>query len=226
LKEQYKKDMKLIRHIAAAAALAALTALSVSAQTTPRPAGAGAQRPAGTAPAPAQTGGAPGGNPVEGKIAIIDTEAFADPKSGITRLVNAFNTVNAEFKPRSDELQRLRANYEQIGKDIEATKNLSDQKALAAKADQAETLKNDIERKSQDAQRAYQKRLREVTQPIYQEIGTALQAYARTRGITVIFDVSKMGEVMFVVNDGVDLTNAFIADYNQRNPVTATPARQ
>nr|MBA3241190.1 hypothetical protein [Acidobacteriota bacterium] len=72
--------MKLIRNIAAAAAFAALTALSVSAQPAAgRPAAPAAQRPA-----PAQTGGAPGGNPVEGKIAIIDTEAFADPKSGIT----------------------------------------------------------------------------------------------------------------------------------------------
>ena len=218
--------MKLIRNIAAAAVLAAFITVSASAQTNPRPAAPGAQpqRPAATNPAPANTGGAPGGNPVEGKIAIIDTEAFANPQGGITRLVNAFNKVNAEFKPRSDELQRLRASYEQIGKDIEATKNVADQKALAAKADQAETLKNDIERKSQDAQRAYQKRLREETQPIYQEIGTALQAFARTRGITVIFDVSKMGEVMFVVNDGVDVTNAFIADYNQRNPATASTA--
>lgn len=217
--------MKLIRNIAAAAAFAALTALSASAQpAATRPAApAPQQRPAATAPAP-QTGGAPGGNPVDGKVAIIDTEAFADPKSGITRLVNAFNKVNAEFKPRSDELQRLRASFEQIGKDIEATKNLADQKALAAKADQAETLKQEIERKSQDAQRAYQKRLREETQPVYQEIGTALQTFARQRGITVIFDVSKMGEVMFVVNDGVDVTNAFIADYNQRNPATASTA--
>ena len=216
--------MKLIRNIAAAAVLAAFITISASAQTRPATPAATPQRPAATNPAPANTGGAPGGNPIEGKIAIIDTEAFADPKGGITRLVNAFNTVNAEFKPRSDELQRLRASYEQIGKDIEATKNLADQKALAAKADQAETLKNDIERKSQDAQRAYQKRLREETQPIYQEIGTALQAFARQRGITVIFDVSKMGEVMFVVNDGVDVTNAFIADYNSRNPATASTA--
>lgn len=217
--------MKLIRNIAAAAAFAALTALSVSAQPAAgRPAAPAAQRPA-----PAQTGGAPGGNPVEGKIAIIDTEAFADPKSGITRLVNAFTVVNNEFKPRSDELQRLRGQYDQLVQDIEKTKNLADQKTLATKADQAETLKNDIERKSQDAQRAYQKRLREVTQPVYQEIGTALQAFAKTRGVTVIFDVSKMGEVMFVVNDGLDLTPAFIADYNQRNPATAsasTPANR
>jgi Skp family chaperone for outer membrane proteins len=132
--------------------------------------------------------------------------------------------VNAEFKPRRDELQRLVASYEQIGKDIEATKNLSDQKALAAKAEQAETLKNDIERKQQDGQRAFEKRMREVTQPIWQEVGTALQTFARQRGITVIFDAAKMGDVMYVINDGVDLTNAFIADYNQRNPATASTA--
>lgn len=216
--------MKLIRNIAAAAVLAAFITISASAQPGGARPAATPQRPSVTNPAPANTGGAPGGNPIEGKIAIIDTEAFADPKSGITRLVAAFNKVNAEFKPRSDELQRLRASYEQLGKDIEATKSVADQKALAAKADQAETLKSDIERKSQDAQRAYQKRLRDETQPIYQEIGTALQAFARQRGITVIFDVSKMGEVMFVVNDGVDVTNAFIADYNQRNPATASTA--
>jgi len=48
-----------------------------------------------------------------------------------------------------------------------------------------------------------------------------IAAFARQRGVNVIFDVSKLGEVMFVVNDAVDLTRAFIADYNQRNPGTA-----
>ncbi len=162
----------------------------------------------------------------DGEIATIDTEAFADPKTGITRLVSAFEVVNREFKPRSDELQRLRAQYEQLGKDIEATRTLEDQRARNAKVEQAEALKKDIERKTQDAQSAYQKRLREATEPVYKDISPALQAFARQRGVNVIFDVSKLGEVMFIVNDSVDLTRAFIADYNQRNPVTAAPAKQ
>ncbi len=214
--------MKLI-HSILVATLAVLAPLTVVAQqpAAGRPAPA-AQRPAAASPtAPQNTGVI-----ADGKIAIIDTEAFADPKTGITRLVSALDKVNREFKPRSDELQKLRAQYEQLGKDIAATATVEDQRARAAKIEQAEALKKDIERKTQDAQSAYQKSLRDATEPIYKDISPALQAFARQRGVNVIFDVSKLGEVMFVVNDTVDLTRAFITDYNQRNPVTGTPARQ
>jgi Skp family chaperone for outer membrane proteins len=179
-------------------------------QPAGRPSPTPTPRPAASSATPAVSSGAV----ADGKIAIIDTEAFADPKTGITRLVS-------EFKPRSDELQKLRAQYEQLGKDIEATRAVEDQRSRNAKIEQAEALKKDIERKTQDAQSAYQKRLRDATEPIYKDISPALQAFARQRGVNVIFDVSKLGEVMFVVNDAVDLTRAFIADYNQRNPGTA-----
>ncbi|MBA3514541.1 MAG: OmpH family outer membrane protein [Pyrinomonadaceae bacterium] len=215
--------MKLI-HSTQAAALAFLVPVMAAAQqpSTGRPVAPAAQRPPASSPTSPQNTGAI----ADGKVAIIDTEAFADPKTGITRLVSAFEVVNREFKPRSDELQKLRAQYEQLGKDIEVTRNLEDQKGRNAKIEQAEALKKDIERKTQDAQSAYQKRLREVTEPVYKEISPALQAFARQRGVNVIFDVSKLGEVMFVINDTVDLTRAFITDYNQRNPVTAAPAKQ
>ncbi|CAN5857154.1 hypothetical protein BH18ACI4_BH18ACI4_08680 [soil metagenome] len=207
-----------------AAALAFLVPVTATSQqpATGRPAAPAAQRPPAAIPtAPQNTGVI-----ADGKIAIIDTEAFADPKTGITRLISAFEVVNREFKPRGDELQKLRAQYEQLGKDIEATRTLEDQKARNAKIEQAEALKKDIERKTQDAQSAYQKRLREVTEPVYKEISPALQTFARQRGVNVIFDVSKLGEVMFIINDSVDLTRAFITDYNQRNPGTAMPAKQ
>ena len=212
--------MKLIRSVLVAATFAALVPISSSAQT---PAG---RAPAPVAPRPAAatpTQHSPGVI-ADGKVAIIDTDAFADSKTGITRLVSALEAVNREFKPRSDELQRLKGQYDQIVKDIEATRNVADQKSLAAKVDQAETLKKDIERKTQDAQSAYQRRLREATEPIYKDINPALQAFARQRGVNVIFDVSKLGEVMLIVNESVDLTRAFIADYNQRNPA-GTPVK-
>jgi Skp family chaperone for outer membrane proteins len=215
--------MKLILSTLAAT-LAVLAPVMAAAQqpATGHPAVPSAQRPPAASPtAPQNTGVI-----ADGKIAIIDTEAFADPKTGISRLVSALEVVNREFTPRSDELQKLRAQYEQLGKDIEATRILEDQKARNAKIEQAEALKKDIERKTQDAQSAYQKRLREATEAVYKDISPALQAFARQRGVNVIFDVSKLGEVMFVVNASVDLTRAFITDYNQRNPVTAAPAKQ
>ena len=210
--------MKVIRHIFAAA-LAAAAAVAANAQTQP-------------APRPAPAGPATGAAIAEGKFAVIDTDAFTDQKQGIQRLVAAFQTVEREFKPRRDELQQLQTRYEGLAKQIQDTQKVADQKALAALADQADTLKTDIEQKQQAGQKALDKRVKELTDPIYQDIGNALQAFAKQRGISVVFDISKMQGVVMLVNPaGVDITDAFIADYNQRNPAStastapATPGR-
>ena len=201
--------MKVIRFIVTAALLILVNSLIVFAQQP------GASRPPNPAP------GAGAANVPEGKVVIVDTEAFGDPKTGIVRLIRAFESVNVEFKTQRDELQKLSAQYDQIAKDINATKSVADQKALAAKAEQAELLKKQIERKSQDARDAYTKRLRDVTEPVWKDINTALETYARQRGASVVFDVSKLSAAMLVVNSGVDITKGFIADYNQRNPAAA-----
>ncbi len=206
--------MKLIRFIVGAVLLILLNLVMVFAQQP------GASRPASSA------AGAGAASVPDGKVAIVDTEAFGDPKTGIVRLVRAFESVNREFTIQRDELQKLRAQYDQIVKDINATKSVADQRALAAKADQAESLKKQIERKSQDAQDAYTKRLRAVTEPVWKDINTALEAYARQRGASVVFDVSKLSQVMLVINSGIDITKGFVTDYNQRNPATAaSPTR-
>ena len=210
--------MKAIRTTFFAAAFAATAALTASAQTQP------AARPAAPAPAGAVT-------VAEGKFAIIDTESFGDQKDGIKRLVAAFQTVEREFKPRRDEIQGLRTRYDALVKEVNDTKAVAAPAALAAKADQAEALKVEIERKQQDGQKALDKRVQELTGPVYQDIGNALQAYAKARGLSVVFDVSKMQGVVMVVDGGIDITNAFIAEYNTRNPAStaaaapATPGR-
>ncbi|MDT7808773.1 MAG: outer membrane protein [Acidobacteriota bacterium] len=205
-----------VKTLFAATILAAFAALSVSAQTQP----AGRTAP----PRPAPVPGAVAQPVPDGKIAIIDSDAFSDQKAGISRLVAAFQVVEREFKPRRDQLQTMRTRYDALVKEINDTKAVADQKALAAKADQADTLKNDIERQQQDGQRALEKRVKELTDPIFVDVGNALQAFAAQRGITLVFDVSKTGNAMMVVNNAVDITDAFIADYNQRNPASTAAA--
>ncbi len=220
--------MKAIRNTVTAAALLTFAALGANAQA---PAGT---RPAAT-PAPRPTASAPAAGSqsaiAEGKFAVVDTDAFQDPKEGIARLVSAASTVDREFKPRRDEIQQLQTRYEALGKQIQDTQKVADPKALQNLVDQAETLKSDIERKQQDGQRAIQKRWAELSGPIFTDINNALRAYAQSRGISVVFDLSKMEGVVMVVNpQGIDLTAGFIAEYNQRNPATTaatggTPAR-
>lgn len=201
--------MKLTRFIAAAILLAAASLTALAQQ----PAGGGARPAAGPAAA---------AYPADVKIAVIDITAFGDQKAGIARLVNAYTTLEREFKPRRDELTSLKTRYDQILKDIDATKAVADEKTLTGKAEQAQLLEKEMKRKQEDGQAAIAKREEELTAPIWEDINNALKAFAAQRGITVIFEKNKLGGVMFVVNEGVDITRAFIADYNQRNPATAS----
>lgn len=199
--------MKVIRTTIAAALFAAAAATAAVAQTPARPA------------APAQGGSAA---IAEGKFAVVETEAFLDEKQGIRKLIAAYQTLNREFKPRFDELQTLKTRYDGIIKQGNDTAKVADQKSLGALADQAEALKLEIEQKQAAGKLAIDKRERELTEPINVDIGNALRAFARARGISVVFDLSKMANVVMLVNekDSVNITDAFIAEYNQRNPAT------
>src|SRR4051812_22750864 len=164
--------MKAIRNTLAAAALLTFAALGANAQA---PAGGRAATPAPAAQRPsAPAAGAQGTTIAEGKFAVVDTDLFQDPKDGIARLVSAAATVDREFKPKRDEIQQLQARYDGLAKQIQDTQKVADQKALAGLADQAETLKIDIEHKQQDGQRAIQKRWQELSGPIFTDINNAL----------------------------------------------------
>jgi outer membrane protein len=94
-----------------------------------------------------------------------------------------------------------------------------DQRSLQAKIDQLDQLKKDIQRKGEDAQAAYNRRRQELFGPLQEEIGKALEAFAKARGINVIIDAAQVP--LLYAADSIDITRAFIADFNSKNPVTA-----
>src|ERR1041385_2065461 len=201
--------MKIFRAIAAVAFVAAISAGSTFAQT----------RPAGTpaiSTAPSQTTA----NVPDSKIALVDTDAFLDEKQGITRLVLAAKAVEAEFQPRRTELQNLQQLIDKATADLQKVQAVQDPKLSAQQADKIETMKKDMQRKGEDAQAAYQKRLQDKLGPVYEDIGKALDAYAKAHGITMVLDVTKIQGI--VSADGsLDITKAFIVEFNSKNPATA-----
>jgi Skp family chaperone for outer membrane proteins len=204
--------MRIFRLVAAATFLAAITALPAYAQQT-------AGRPAAPATAAATNAAVP-----DTKIALINTEAFGDEKAGIGRLVNAVKGVDREFTPRKNELQTLQQSIQKLTTDIQTQQNsgVVDPKALQAKIDQLEQMKKDFTRKGEDAQAAYNKRMSEVAGPIYDDIGKSLDAFTKQRGITLLLDGSKLAPAILTFSDAMDITRAFITEYNSRNPATAS----
>ncbi|HKP38023.1 MAG TPA: OmpH family outer membrane protein [Pyrinomonadaceae bacterium] len=208
--------MKIFRAIAAVAFLAVLSCGSALAQ---RPAGTQPQpRPAAT---PGTTTPTTSANIPDSKVALIDSSAFADEKQGITKFVSALKRVNAEFQPRQTELQALQQQIEKATADLQKAAPVQDPKVSQQQQDKIDQMKKDYTRKGEDAQAAFNKRLEEVLGPVYEDIGKALDAFAKARGITLILDVTKIQGIVSAA-DSMDITRAFIAEYNSKNPATAS----
>jgi len=199
--------MKIFRAIAAVAFFAVIIVSQVVAQQ-PR---TGTQTPAGSTSA----------NVPDSKIALIDSSAFADEKTGIVRLVNAIKRVNSEFQPRKSELEGLNAQIEKATADLQKVAGVQDPKLNQQQADKIEQMKKDLQRKSEDAQTAFDKRMQDVLSPVSTEISNALDAYAKAHGITLVLDVTKFQGIVSA-SDSLDITRAFITEFNSKNPATAS----
>lgn len=201
--------MKIVRSFAAVALLATV---AVSASAQQKPAGAPATAPA----TPPQTAAVvlP-----DSKIAMIYSEDFMDPKTGIAKYTSLANTLNREFQPRRTELEGLNARIQTLSKEINDTQSVADPNALRTKRDQLEQLNTELKRKTEDAEAAYAKRRGDIFLPLQQEIGKALEAFAKARGITVIVDASSVPLVYAA--ETINVTRAFITEFNSKNPATA-----
>lgn len=192
--------MKSIRISAALLFFAALFAAPVMAQTTPASGGA--------------------------KIAIISSRMFDDPKAGITKYVQAFKTLETEFKPRQDELRALETRLKTVSEDYNKLKNLSavDPKSLEAKREEGEKLQLEFNYKQEQYKAALERRYSVVINPLQNDIGKALGDYSKQKGFDIVFDASKdeKGMLIWLNMQTVDVTADFIKFYNALPAATTT----
>lgn len=206
--------MKTVRFIAALMFFAAFAAIPSLAQTT-----------GAAAPAQGST-----------KVAIIDTSAFAVEKTGIQKFINAYKQLETEFTPRRTEitgienrLKALQTQLTDLQKQAQQPNSPISADAVQKKLEEGQTLQTEYNRKVEDYKQAVQKREAALVGPIYQDIGRAIQDYAKRNGYTAIIDISKDQNAMIVWADmaTIDATTAdFIKFYNARPAGTAaaTPA--
>jgi outer membrane protein len=195
-------------------------ATSISAQ---RPAGSPAAQPTPTPAAQAPATPANVALPTS-KMAVIYTDMFLDQKTGIAKFNSVVTKLNNEFQVPKNEIQGMQTRGQTLQDEITKLQNAPagtpiDQRSLQAKIDQLEQLKKDIQRKGEDAQAAYNRRRQELFTPLQDEIGRALEAFAKARGINVIIDAAQVP--LLYAADSIDITRAFITDFNSKNPVTA-----
>src|ERR1044072_512612 len=187
--------MKVFRIVVAVAAFAAFTIL---AQTQTRPA------------ATLTT------------VAIIDSSAFSDDKAGIGRVMVAMQQIENKFLPLRNELRTMRDRLSTMRADIQKKRQVQEPSLTAKQTDEADRLEVEIKRKAEDAQASYQKESLAALDPLQKDIGTALTAYAQSKGITLLIDANRV-PIVYAASQ-LDITKDFIADYNRTQPGGAAPA--
>ncbi len=215
--------MKNLRMLAAATILSAIATLSAQAQGTRPAAPVTPPRPS-AAPAAATT---PANVAIpDSKIAFVDTEAFGDEKVGIARFVAALHTLERELKPKQDEMLAMQTKLQQLAKDIDTLSKsaIVDPKSIQAKQDEGARLERELKYKKEDFDAVMQKRYREIVGLVSSDIGRELDVFAAQHGITLVLDVSKLAPAILSAKNEMDITVAFIAYYNAKNPGTAAPA--
>lgn len=208
---------------------AAQAAAQVRPNATPTPARPNATpTPALARPATPQTQ-TPGTDvPVpQSRIALIDTTMFVDEKKGIFRYVDAIKSIQPQFAAANAELVNLQTRINAIVEDIRKLRATPqpDARAIQTKQEEGTRLQQDFNTKKQRFDEDYSKKYQEVTGPLSEQIGKAMDQFARERGITMTLDFSKLLPAMLTALPAVDVTEAFIADFNRKNPRTGPPPR-
>ena len=187
--------MKVFRIVVAVAAFAAFTIL---AQTQTRPAA------------------------TPTTVAIIDSAAFSDEKAGIARVMVAMQQLEARFLPVRNELRTMRERLNTMRTDIQKKRQVQEPSLTAKQTEDADRLELEIKRKAEDAQASYQKDSAAVLDPLQKDIGTALTAYAQSKGIALLIDANRV-PILFAASQ-IDITKDFIAEYNRTHPAGTAPA--
>jgi Skp family chaperone for outer membrane proteins len=170
------------------------------------------------------------------KIGVIDTRAFDSdkPGTGITKYVNGMNTLESEFKVVQNDIQAMATKYQTLGEEIKKLQAQAsdpnnkvplDPKAAQAKVDEYSRMERDIKFKQEDAKARYQSRYSVVMGPIMQDIGKAMQDFAKQKGFALILDGAKLDEsglVLGIGDDKINATTDFITFYNARPAGSAT----
>jgi len=161
--------------------------------------------------------------PAPATVAFINVPKFGDSKAGIKRYVAAADALDREFEVRDRELKAIADKAAALENELKGGATMKPD-VYQAKRDEYERLKREFTFKQEEGKALYQKRQNELLGPVTEHILKELDAFAKANGIKVVLDVSKLAELIVVYSADADITNAFIADYNAKNPVTTTPA--
>lgn len=150
------------------------------------------------------------------KIGTID---FRTALQNTAEFKKALQSLQAEFKPRQDELQRLSQELAEIQKQMQTA-----QPQEAARLQQeGQTKQRQAQRVNEDLQADLQYEQEDILRNSAQRMRDVIAKLAEEKGLDVVFSSAALvdpfeGRLLYL-NSGLDLTSAATAAYDAAHPV-------
>jgi outer membrane protein len=195
-------------------AITSMFALAVFAQTPTPPAKNTPAPPAASGAAAAATNGGTG---AEGKLAYINTGRFT---ADIGELKGKIEALNAEFEPKKKEVQAEEEALNNLKNKLNTQGGTVSVQVRAQWAEEAGDKEKSLTRKREDYGQIGQRRLAEITQPVYEKVGKFLETYCQQRGIVMVLEggAAQQAGILLFAAQATDITDDFIKEYNKANP--------
>lgn len=168
-----------------------------------------------------------------GKLGLIDTRYFDNGKDGITKYSAAMDALEKEFATENTALQTMATKLQTLEKEITTLREQLEKpnspikpETVNAKIEEYDKLAREFKFKQEDGKARYQRREAVVMAPIRQDIGKAMQEFAKSKGFALIMDIAKIADsgLILALDDSANLTQEFIKFYNARPATAATTA--
>src|SRR5262249_33411533 len=171
----------------------------------------------------ARSRGGGGGTGAEGKLAYINTAKFS---TDIGELKAKIDALNREFESKKNEVQSEDDALTNLKNKINTQGSTVSLQVRNQWVDEATEKEKILTRKKEDYSLSGQRRLQEVTQPIYDKVGKFLENYCQQRGIVMVLEggAAQQAGILLFAAQATDITDDFIKEYNKANPSPVTAA--
>lgn len=163
-----------------------------------------------------------GGALPDGKIAVVNTQAFP---GGIGELKQKYDQVDKQFQPRYQQLQTVENQLKQMESDIQTKcPQLTPDKCQELQSNYQQ-LKTKGTRDYEDLKAEYERAVETATKPVRDKLYQFLNNYATQRSIILVINLAGAAQsgTLAYWNPGADITEDFITEYNKANPVPGAP---
>ena len=125
-----------------------------------------------------------------GTAVLIDSRAFYDPQNGIPKLVEIEGQLTREFAPVVAEIEMLQKKLAKSEGDLRLAKDAYNAASIISLSDDVEKQSQTLRRKSQDAQLNMERRQKQLSEFVEEDVREAIEAYAKAKKYDVVLDVS------------------------------------